>query len=250
MGELDALEDDLAMEAAAPGATPAYLQVSGAAGKRWRRRWWGAAWQWCSTGRQLQRIPPSSSSCSERLHPFLCSLRPLRMLTCRRCRRGSRHRRRRRRTSSGCRPSRSARSGPSQHRRPAMRSAAVAAARLAPPVPSVPLPPRTTDRLYNQPPLSPALTSPLALCTAPSVNASNLRPIWQCAFVAPDGRGGTRWHGSRSGDRAGRKGSVGRQQGRCLNEFRLGMRFALLGQLMRRGSAVNRVVRRCRGVEA
>ena len=44
MGELDALEDDLAMEAAAPGATPAYLQArqGGAAGRR-RRRWWGAA---------------------------------------------------------------------------------------------------------------------------------------------------------------------------------------------------------------
>lgn len=104
MGELDALEDDLAMETAGTGSVPAYLQVWGeqqpypcvtaAHGVRGMHIMIRLAAAWRTRSDPCQALP---SCCC-------------RMWTCQQCRRGSRRRRRRsQQTSLGCRPSRSGR---------------------------------------------------------------------------------------------------------------------------------------------
>lgn len=106
MGELDALEDDLAMETAGTGSVPAYLQVWGQQQPHPRV---AAAHGVRGMRIMLRLAAPAAwwtrSDPCQALASCCC-----RMWTCQQCRRGSRRRRRRsQQTSLGCRPSRSGR---------------------------------------------------------------------------------------------------------------------------------------------
>lgn len=218
MGELDALEDDLAMEAAAPGATPAYLQVCRRRAPGWlalaavvavvavhRSSVWvaslpsaeqrAAEWRGADWARPCFPLPLKNASARRRTW------------ICQRCRRGRRSRRRLR-TSLGCPPSRSARSGLrargglSSNTPPLIAQPCSRPCTLLRPDPSTPVPPATHHYLL-------ALPSPLAPCTAPRVSCLNWFIPYSVPAHAASGWACNRSLRTRAAEQASYGGGVG-----------------------------------------